>query len=44
MTYFDKCPKCGNRNLEYGVYAVLPPIPYYRCYVCGWYQEGGDSE
>ena len=36
---FDKCPKCGNNNLEHGVYTVSPPIPYWKCHACGWYYE-----
>ena len=40
MTYFDKCPICGNNNLECGVYTVSPPIPYWKCNACGWdYEE-----
>lgn len=36
-----KCPRCGT-EMNQGVYAVLPPIPYVDCPKCGYHKEGDD--
>lgn len=36
-----KCPKCRT-EMNQGVYAVMPPIPYVDCPKCGYHKEGDD--